>query len=207
MLKQRGFTIVEALVVLTIFGTILAWGVPAFAIWLENTRVRGTAESILSGLQYSRGEATSRNAQVRFQLMSDLSSSCTRTATSATWVVDLVDPTDDSVESKCHLTPSDVNPVPPSILQKKAARDGAGTTRVESVNGVSEVVFNGLGRVTPVPAEDIEFEVTGNVPFRCRVAGSAGGDLTCYSIQVSAAGRIRMCSNSYPSGDPQRCSP
>ncbi len=203
-LHRRGFTIVEALVVLTIFSVIIAWGVPAFATWMDNTRIRGTAESILSGLQYSRGEATSRNAQVRFQLVTGMTNVCQRTSTSSAWIVDLVDAANDSVENSCHLNPTDVNPVPPSILQKKAAREGSGTTQVVAANDVLEVVFNGLGRVTPLPADDIEYRVTGALAGQCR---ETGGDLTCFRILVSAAGQIRMCSDSFPTGDPQRCSP
>ncbi len=201
---HRGFTIVEAMVVVTIFSVIIAWGVPAFATWMENTRIRGTAESILSGLQYARGEATSRNAQVRFQLVTGMTASCNRTSTSTAWVVDLVDAANDSVENNCHLAPNDINPVPPSILQKKANREGGGgNIRAVESNGVTQVVFNGLGRVTPVPADDIEYAVS-STSGTCR---ESAGDLTCLRILVSAAGQIRMCSDSFPSGDPQRCSP
>lgn len=199
---RRGFTVIEAMVVVTILGVMIAWGVPAFATWMDNIRIRGTAESILSGLQYSRAEATARNANVRFQLVTDLSATCQRTRIGSNWVVDLVDAADDSVEGNCQLSPINDTPAAPSILQKKPARDGAGNTRVEASLGVTEVVFNGLGRLTPVPADDIEYAVTGANTSQCR---EMGGDLTCLRILVSPAGQVRMCSDSVPNGDPQRC--
>ena len=200
---RRGFTLIEALVVLTIVGVMLAYGVPAFTTWLSNTRIRGTAESILSGLQYAKAEAASRNQQVRFQLVTNLTTACTRTTSGASWVVDLVDATNDSVESNCQLDANDTNPVAPSILVKKAAREGAVGISVTASNNVTEVVFNGLGRLTPVPADEIEYSITGPDAGACR---ESGGAETCMRILVSPAGQIRMCSDSYPTGDPQRCS-
>ncbi|WP_164846030.1 GspH/FimT family pseudopilin [Inhella crocodyli] len=202
---RRGFTVIEAMVVVTILGVMIAWGVPAFATWMDNIRIRGTAESILSGLQYSRAEATARNASVRFQLVTDLSATCQRTSIGSNWVVDLVDAADDSVEGNCQLNPINDTPAAPSILQKKPARDGTGSTRVEGSaanRAITEVVFNGLGRLTPVPSGEIEFAVTGANTNQCR---ESGGDLTCLRVLVSPAGQVRMCSDSVPIGDPQRC--
>lgn len=201
--RRRGFTLVEAMVVLTILGIMLAYGVPAFSTWLQNTRIRATAEAIQQGLQLAKSEAAARNTRVRFQLTSDLSSACTRSTSQSNWVIDVVDANvaQDSVEGACNAAISESAPSAPSILHRRAAAEGSAGVVVDA--SVDDVVFTGLGRVTPLPADSITYEVTGLNFSDCRSV--AGGTLTCLRVLVSPAGQVRMCNPSFPSGDPQAC--
>src|SRR5882672_5111861 len=96
---RRGFTIVEVMISLVVIGVLLALGAPGFIEWLQNQQIRAAAEATLNGLQVARGEAVRRNTRVRFQIVSDLSSTCVLSADSLTapvsvsWVVSLGDPT------------------------------------------------------------------------------------------------------------------
>ncbi|HYS50631.1 MAG TPA: GspH/FimT family pseudopilin, partial [Burkholderiales bacterium] len=83
-ISQRGFTIVEVLISLVVLGVLLALGTPGFVEWLQNQQIRAAAEATLNGLQVARGEAVRRNTPVRFQLVSDLSSSCVLSSDSPT---------------------------------------------------------------------------------------------------------------------------
>jgi type IV fimbrial biogenesis protein FimT len=198
---QRGFTLVEALVAISILGVLLALGAPTFGQWLASVRVRTTAEATLAGLQYARSEATSRNQQVRFQLTSSLDASCVRSTSGASWVVDLVETVGvDSVEGQCEATPGEVNPPPPGILSKRDARDGSGNTQVAASDAA--LVFNGLGRVTPIPAGRITIDITGVNPAECR---EVGGEVTCLRLVIEPAGQIKMCNPAVASTDPQGC--
>ncbi len=84
---SRGFSLIEMLLVLAIAGIALAIAVPSFQETMVNGRSRGVAESIQIGLVKARSEAISRNAPMRFQLVSTLDSTCTASGASRLWVV------------------------------------------------------------------------------------------------------------------------
>jgi type IV fimbrial biogenesis protein FimT len=65
---QRGFSIIELSVALTIAGVLLALGAPAMSGYLQNARLGTAAQSIYGGLQMARTEAVKRNQQVEFVL-------------------------------------------------------------------------------------------------------------------------------------------
>jgi type IV fimbrial biogenesis protein FimT len=65
--RQAGFTLIELLVVIVVIGISLAIGLPSYRVWIQNTKIRTTAESIRNGLQLARSEAVKRNAPVQFQ--------------------------------------------------------------------------------------------------------------------------------------------
>lgn len=66
--KMRGFTLIELMVAVAIFGLLLALGSRSFASWIQNQQIRTGAESILNGMQLARGEAVKRNASAIFVL-------------------------------------------------------------------------------------------------------------------------------------------
>ncbi|MDH2919238.1 MAG: GspH/FimT family pseudopilin [Sideroxydans sp.] len=66
--RAAGFSLVEAMIAISIAGILMAAGIPSFQAWMKNTQVRTAAESVLNGLQLARAEAASRNAQVSFTL-------------------------------------------------------------------------------------------------------------------------------------------
>jgi len=65
----------------------------------------------------------------------------------------------------------------------------------------SVVVFNGLGRVTPVPAGNIDIDISNPSGGAC----AAAGPMRCLRIRVSTGGQIRMCDPILASTDPQGC--
>lgn len=71
--RQRGLTIVELMIGLTITAVILAIGVPSFGVWVQNTRIRNAADAVMNGMNLARGEAVRRNNAVMFELSADSS--------------------------------------------------------------------------------------------------------------------------------------
>jgi type IV fimbrial biogenesis protein FimT len=198
--RQRGLNMIEVMIALTIAALLTALGAPAFSDWLQNSRIRSTAEAILTGLQTARSEATSRNIPVRFQLTSTLGSDCAWATDGRNWVIDIVDgQADDSPEGACDAAKSET--VAPSILLTRSANDGPSTGVVVSATG-SNVTFNGMGRPTALPAGGFEIRVQGASDAECR---ENGGDLACLRIQVARAGQVRMCNAAYAAGDQQSC--
>lgn len=72
-----------------------------------------------------------------------------------------------------------------------------------SVSGSqTEIVFNGLGRVSPAPTGPIFFNVTNPKGGDCAASGSG---MRCMNVTVQSGGQIRMCDPKLPLADPQSC--
>jgi type IV fimbrial biogenesis protein FimT len=201
----QGFTLIELLIGVAIFGILLAIGASSFRVWISNMRIRTAAESIQNGLQLARGEAVRRNALIRFQLTDGIAPGCALSTTASNWVVSFDDPAGAGSCAGPFLNEafpvSDaVNNPAPRIIQARSATEGSRDVVVAVVpNNQSTLVFNGLGRITPVPATN---------PVTIDVTKPNGGDCTqlrCLRITVTVGGQIRMCDPNRPAGDPQRC--
>ncbi|HJV27137.1 MAG TPA: GspH/FimT family pseudopilin [Aromatoleum sp.] len=66
--RAAGFTLIEALVTISILAIITAIAAPSFEGAFANFRIRTSAEAIMSGLQLARIEALRRNQPVSFTL-------------------------------------------------------------------------------------------------------------------------------------------
>lgn len=204
----RGFSLIELMVVMAVMVMLMMMAAPSFSVWIANSRIRVTAESILSGLQAAKSEAVSRNTRVRFQLTSSLDNTCVLSATGVNWVINL-DPNVDAteVEGLC-ATPANPMASPanaadaPYILQTRPAA-GSGATAVAAT--APSFVFNGLGRIAPpLPAGNITIDVNNPNAGTCF---AVGGELTCLRIVITPAGQVRMCDPNpdLPVGDPRIC--
>jgi type IV fimbrial biogenesis protein FimT len=65
---SRGFTIIELVVVMAIFGLLAALTAPNLASWMQNSRVRTTADIVLNGLRVAQSEAIKQNRLIAFRL-------------------------------------------------------------------------------------------------------------------------------------------
>ena len=200
---MRGFTLIELVVVLAVLAILLAAGASNFSVWMTNSRIRTTAESIQNGLQMARAEAVRRNTPIRFQFVDNLAASCALSVTASNWIVSFDDPAGDcdaAPLNEAFAVSDAANNPAPRIIQSRAATEGGRNTVIAADQ--STIVFNGLGRVTPVPAV---------VPVDINVSPvAAAGDCTsqrCLRVRVTAAGQIRMCDPALDvaGSDPQRC--
>ena len=185
---------VELLIGLTIVAILFALGSPAFFSWIQNSQIRTAAEAIQNGLHLARGEAVRRNTSVRFQLTSTVTATCALSTSGTSWVVSL-----DSPAGACNSTPSDT--VAPRIIQIRSAAEGSPNAAVAA--GQATIIFNGLGRVTPVPAGDIDIDITNPTGGACATAATDG--MRCLRVRISTGGQIRMCNPILASTDPQGC--
>lgn len=190
----RGFSIIELVVAIAVFAILLMAGLPSFNTWMQNSQIRTTAEAIQNGLSVARGEAVQRNTTVRFQLTSTVDSACALSTTGANWVVSLDNPV-----GACDTAASDTTA--PRIIQIRTGAEGTKNATVAADQ--SAVVFNGLGRVTPVPAANINFDVKNPTGGSCATTTVAG--MRCLRVVVSTGGQVRMCDTLFTPPDPQAC--
>jgi type IV fimbrial biogenesis protein FimT len=182
----RGFTLIELMIAVIILGLMIAFAMPSYSIWIQNTRIRSASESFLSGLQLARNEAVRRNSPVRFVV-----------STGSAWTVSCT-----AVTPGC--TAADV-----LKIQSRAKNEGssAAVTVLRSLDaGASNVSadattaqFDSFGRMTlPVPIAPVT-----EVRF--------GFDLTNATrklrVTVTTGGTVRMCdpTASVAVSDPRHC--
>jgi type IV fimbrial biogenesis protein FimT len=198
-LAQQGLTLIELLVGMTLVALLMVVAAPTLGDWLTNARLRGTAEALGASLHFAKGEAVARNARVRFQLTSALDGSCALSTAGPHWVVNL-DPDADpaAVVGQCDADLSDTTA--PRLLSRHHARENGAGTVIEA--NTATLVFNGLGRLTPVPAGEISIDVRSADDSRCV---AAGGTLSCMRVLVSALGQVRVCNPAVAAPHPGAC--
>lgn len=204
--QQRGFTMVEVAVTMTVMALLLAAAVPSVAGWLRNTRVRNAADAVHLGLQRARTEALRRNVNVTFWLVSGaderiVDNNCALSSAAGSWVISLTNPA-----GKCATAPSPT--AAPGIVETHAAGDGgSGVTVLAQTSAAAAancVRFNGFGQVVDaatLPAD------TCRSPSQIATVDvtHASGGARRLRVVVSGGGGVRMCDLDVAATDPRAC--
>ncbi|MBL8318640.1 MAG: GspH/FimT family pseudopilin, partial [Burkholderiaceae bacterium] len=190
---QRGFTVIEVIIAVTIAGLLLAAALPSAGTWIRNTRIRTAAESISNGLQQARAEAVRRNQPVGFYLVSDaagateLTDTCALSATSSGWVVSPASPA-----AKC-TTDRD------TFIALRPQGDTSAGLSVDAKDSASTaataVVFNGYGQISNVS------------PISCvKVSNPTDAGTRRLNVAIFPGGQVRMCDPGVTdTNDPRYC--
>lgn len=123
MKQNAGFSLIELMVVVAIVGILAVLGLPSYNTWVQNSRIRNGAESILNGLQLARSEAVARNTIIDFVL----------TDTASGWTLGCLAL---NVSATC-----------PAVIQSRAASEGSGGTSatINNASVANTVRFSNLG--------------------------------------------------------------
>ncbi|MFZ4551991.1 MAG: GspH/FimT family pseudopilin [Aquabacterium sp.] len=198
-MKQRGFTLIEAMVVVTIVTVLALAAAPNLSTWLDNIRIRNASDAIQEGLQTARAEAIKRNQNITFWLVTSntlyqVDNSCALSSTSGSWAVSVSDPS-----KHCGDSPSTTSA--PRLVSARGVGDSGARVDVKALQAdgataSTSVTFNGFGRVTNANAIS-RIDVTG------QTSGTAYRNLR---ITISPVGQIRLCDPSVSSSnDPRKC--
>jgi type IV fimbrial biogenesis protein FimT len=196
---QRGASLIEVMIGVTLAGIVLAMGIPSFQTGMQNRQIRSTAEAIQSGLHMARTEALRRNRPVRFEMQDGNG-----------WRIGC-DPVD--------TTLVDGQPACPQTLQARDGAEGGKNPEVARVTvsassgsdsgSFEELRFNPLGRVkfsgmsdADVAANRYVYRITNPKGGACF---ASGGEMRCLNIVVTSAGQIRMCDPAVTAPDSRAC--
>jgi len=187
---QKGLTLIELMIGLTIVALLGIFALPSYRAWIQSTQIRTAAESIQNGLQLARAEAVRRNRNVQL-LLTDTDpvvanvGSAVPSVDGRNWIVRVHQPSG-------HYTAAD-------FIQGRARSEGSSNATIAASQ--SSIVFLSLGRVSP--GVDSAVTVTNPVGGNCV---TAGGEMRCLRVLVSAGGQVRMCDPALSLGtNPQGC--
>ncbi|OQW68581.1 MAG: type II secretion system protein GspH [Proteobacteria bacterium ST_bin12] len=175
--KQAGFSLVELMVTVAIIGILASFAAPSFRAWIQNTKVRTAAESILNGIQKARTEALMRNAPVRFTL-----------GANSAWTVGCVtvvaDLNGDGVDD-C-----------PATIETRSNNEGNTSAAIISPTpgGATQAVFNNLGVKSTAVANQLT-----------QVGVNFTGADRNLNITLGTGGTVRLCDPNANVSDPRRC--
>lgn len=173
---QRGLTLVELLITIAIAAILLTAAMPSFNAWIQNARIRTTAELLQNDLQLARVEAVRRNQSVIFSLG----------AANNSWIVaaSAVDGTNE-------------------LIQSKSSAEGSTnvTLTMTPANAVS-ATFDELGRIianadgTPALTQIVTSVPASILPV---------GEMRALTVKISTGGRIQTCDPFFTAPDPRAC--
>lgn len=195
-----GFSLVELIVGMAILAMLMALGLPQYATFISNARLRTTAEGINNGLNLARAEAVKRNSRVELVFTDDepiapLVNAMTASTTGSNWVVRAWIPATNSYD----------------FVEGKLGAEGSGKTGIPGVTvtpvtaGIFDgtVAFTGFGSLSS--AQSISFQVTYPTAGACDTVATQG-PLRCLNVNVSPGGQIRICDPKITAtGDTRAC--
>jgi len=173
--RQRGISVVETMIVVTVIAIMMVLSAPMGVEWLANSRIRTAAESMLAGLQLARAEAVKRNTPVEFVLDA---------APATSWTV------------RVALSGEEI--------QKRAAGEGTSDVTVAvTPNGATRVSFDGLGRRAanidasdPIDSLDVDLPASVMAADKTRdlrLRLGLGGQVVMCDPNVTADNDVRKC--------------
>jgi type IV fimbrial biogenesis protein FimT len=198
-----GFTLIEAMVVLTIVGFLLAVGVPRMTLWTLSSKAAAATEFYAEGFKLARQQALARNAASRLVLTVNADNG------QMDWQVDLCFPTpglpcsNESGDWSSTAAPAGGDPsgAMTSVFRSASALPPA-TILQPSVlpEGSNSVYFNASGWV------DAQF---GQRLIRIQFdpAASYAGRLHASALVVGLAGSVIKCDPGVAASDARACPP
>lgn len=183
---NSGFSLVELVVGLAVLAMLVTFGIPQFATFAANARLRAAAEGINNGLNLARAEAVKRNARVELVLTDEepieaLVNALPASTSGMNWVVREWVPSTNSY----------------NFVEGKAGAEGSGRTAGTGVVIASSstdatydgrIIFTGFGAMAI--GQPVSFQVTYPTAGAC---AAASGPLRCLNVNVSPGGQIRIC--------------
>jgi type IV fimbrial biogenesis protein FimT len=162
--NNRGFSLIELMVVIAVLGIVTAYGLPSFGTWIQDSKTRTIAESLQNGIRIARAEAVNRGRMVDFFVTSaQPTATATATTIGSNWVVKVNTPT--QADASGYI--------------QGAMLSGTGGSVVVTAD-VATITFNSIGRLTSSPSL-VNYNIVnskGDRPLR---------------VVVTSSGSVRMC--------------
>jgi type IV fimbrial biogenesis protein FimT len=190
---QRGFSLIELVIAITIVALLLLVAVPAMQTWVSDARVRTAAESFQNAVRLAQAEAVKRSRTAVVMLTDgEPKLDATPAANGTRWVVRLLErKTSDSEEE--------------SLFVRGGGEASSGEVTVGG--DISLICFNAFGQQTTIARADTGVDAACEASDDTAVSFARSGGRTL-KVLVSLGGKVRLCdaqktfSDSHPDGCP-----
>jgi type IV fimbrial biogenesis protein FimT len=178
---QRGFSVIELMVTVSLIAILMVLTIPAYGTWMADAHVRAVAESLTNAIRQTQATAVARGRTSLFALTTDPhpGTSSAPATYAPNWLAALnVLSGSDEKASSLGL-----------ILQSTE-----GSQHQVTVSGPALICFNALGRQTSLSAasNSLSASCTAADPAIYQVSRSSGASRS-FNVLVYAGGRVRMC--------------
>ena len=175
---QRGFTLIELMVVIVIVAVLVLLSVPSLGTWMADASIRNTSESLMGALRVAQSTAVTRGKTTML----------VRTTAAPAWNASASAAGSNWYVRALPLADSDDTASASDLVQAASL----GTQNGVSIAGPSVLCFGAQGRLVDRTKDETGVEVA------CAVANPAVFDVTrgagrALRLQVYWGGRVRMC--------------
>ncbi|AZN38138.1 GspH/FimT family pseudopilin [Iodobacter ciconiae] len=205
--KHHGFSLIEIMIVLVIFGVLAAIAMPGFQDWVRSAKLRSFAESFQTAVQTARAEAINRNAYVELVLTNSAvgadaarnANAVTVTATGTAW---LIRECTTCANINTAATTAETYP----FIGGKVLAEG-GSNNPPGLNASAGLIrFDGLGRANAAFNLIVADTPALATPADCGLAGAGPvTDPARVCVVLDRGGNARMCLPDAPATQPSSC--
>jgi len=202
---QAAFTLIELLVTITVFGIMLAIGIPNASNWLLANRARGASEFYAEGFSMARRQAVSHNAFSRISLTPNTNTG------QMDWQVDIC-----FVGTNTACAPDDASW---STTAAPAANDPLGAAGFRSIFRSADALPSSevlAPSTLPAGASQVYYTATGWVDttfaqrltqLRLDPSSKYAGDVPVVALAITLAGMASKCDPTLATTDNRACPP
>ncbi|MES2010536.1 MAG: GspH/FimT family pseudopilin [Pseudomonadota bacterium] len=179
---RRGFTLIEMVITVSVFGILAAMMAPSFANWIQDAQVRTVAEALQNSLRVAQAEAARRHRQVALVLTNNTPlAGAAAQANGKNWVVNVIANTlaGDGSDSSAGM-----------MVQSGSLGVVAPAAQI---TGPAAICFNSLGRLTAVNDGTYNCGIPPSSIVSYDVTSSRSSTTRALRVTVSLGGLIRMC--------------
>ena len=200
--RQKGFTALEAMVVVAILGILLAVGIPSMRGWLGATGATGASQFYAEGFRLARAQALANNSRSRLVFTENDQSG------QLDWQVDVCFPVADDrcgVDSERWSTveepavgPSEGDVETASVFRSAASLPRASALGITPDGDARSVYFTELGWVDGAKPALMRFDLGPG-------SGDAEDGFTPSAVVLTLAGAVVTCRPDVDDHDARRC--
>jgi len=199
--RAYGFTLIEMVVTMGIFGLLTALAVPTMRTWISNTKARAVCDALQNGLRLSQSESLRRSRQVAFELTNNTAAPFTAVANGSYWAINTIPSMTDGTEFSAFVESGVLAAVGSNVV----------------VTGPAAICFNSAGRLVSNTSTNVTtvtggasctLPTTGTPPKWAYDVSVTGADRPL-RVQLFLGGQVHMCdpSKTLSSSNPDGCVP